>query len=144
MSIPRVMGDARYEGHLAARAAEFERRTNEAYDVFKDIDGLLVNRPQGAFYFSIVFADGVLNDRQSLPIEKAAVRQRVEQMVQDVPNDKRFVYYLMGATGICVTPLTGFHSGLEGFRMTTLASDDDKRRNTLQRLADAIRQYVGS
>ncbi len=143
MSIPRVMADARYPDHLAARAAMFQDRSNDAYEAFAEIDGLIVNRTRGAFYFPVVFADGVLDNRQSLPIENPRVRSLVEDLVRDVANDKRFVYYLMGSAGICVTPLSGFHSELQGFRITTLQADDAKRRDTLRRLAEAIREYLG-
>ena len=144
LSVPRVMGDERYPGHLGRRSRMFERRANQAYDAFKNVEGLLVNRPTGAFYSAIVFEDGVLNDRQTLPIENARLRALIEDMVQGVQNDKRFVYYLMGSAGICVTPLTGFHSSLEGFRITLLETDDDRRRDTLRRLTQAIGAYVAS
>ncbi len=144
MSIPRVFGDPRYPGHLARRAAIFEARAKEAYEAFRPIDELIVNELHGAFYFPVVFREGVLNDRQTLPIGNPRVREFVEQMVRGVPNDKRFVYYLLGSEGICVTPLSGFHSALEGFRITTLQADDDIRRDTLRRITRAIRRYLES
>ncbi|MBC7354763.1 MAG: hypothetical protein H5U09_00990 [Desulfomicrobiaceae bacterium] len=93
---------------------------------------------------SVLFDDGVLNDRQTLPIANAEARKYVERIVQGVPADKRFVYYLLGATGICVVPLTGFCCNRKGFRVTLLESDDAKRRWTWQTIADAIAQYVAS
>ena len=61
-----------------------------------------------------------------------------------MPNDKRFVCYVMASEGICVTPLSGFHSHLDGFRLTLLQADDDIRRDTLTRLGLAIRAYLAS
>ena len=144
MSVPKVFSDRRYPGHLTARAATFEARANEAYEAFRPMDALLVNPVRGAFYFPVVFREGRLNDKQSLPIKNREVRALVEEIVQGVPNDKRFVYYLMGSEGICVTPLSGFHSDLEGFRITLLQADDDVRRETLRRLAAAITRYLAS
>jgi aspartate/methionine/tyrosine aminotransferase len=144
MSIPRVMGDDRYAGHLAARAETFAARAEEAYAAFSGIDGVIVNRTQGAFYFTVVFEEGVLNDRQTLPIENPEVRTLVEELTRGVPPDKRFVYYLMGSEGICVTPLSGFQAEDPGFRITYLQDDDSKRRNTLERLAGAVRSYLAS
>ena len=144
MSIPRVMGDARYPDHLKRRAAMFEERANEAYDVFEDVDGVIANRPTGAFYFSVVFEPGRLNDRQTLPIRNDRLRAHVEQAVAGVAEDKRFVYYLMGSEGICVTPLSGLHSDLEGFRITLLETNDERRRDTRRRIASAMKRYLAS
>ena len=144
MSIPKVIGDDRYRPHLAQRAAQFEMRAKETLDIFQKVDGVIVNPPQGAFYFPVVFEDGRLNDHQSLPIENNKVAKMLAEIVPDVPADKRFVYYLMASAGICVTPLCGFHSDLEGFRVTLLQTDDEARRATFRRLSDAIAQYLAS
>ena len=144
MSIPHVVGDARYPAHLKRRASLFEERANTAYDVFEDVDGVIVNRPTGAFYFSVVFETGRLNDRQTLPIRSEKLRAHVEEAVTGVANDKRFVYYLMGSEGICVTPLSGFHSDLEGFRITLLETNDERSRDTRRRIASAIASYLAS
>ena len=144
MSIPKVFADPRYPAHLKRRAEMFDRRAGEAYSIFKPVPGTIVNRVQGAFYFTIVFEDGVLNDQQRLKIENREVAALIETIVQGVSADKRFVYYLMGATGICVTPLSGFHSSLPGFRITLLQTDDGKRRDTYHRIAQAIREYFAS
>ena len=55
------------------------------------------------------------------------MRAAVVRLVEGVEPDKRFVYYLMGATGIVVVPLTGFQSTHHGFRATLLETDDEKR-----------------
>jgi aspartate/methionine/tyrosine aminotransferase len=144
LSIPRVMGDARYVPHLAARAKMFEQRAKEAHAAMQGIPGVLTNCPSGAFYMTTMFEPGVLNDHQTLKIENPKVREMVEQLVRGVNRDMRFVYYLMGATGIVVVPLTGFCCKREGFRVTLLECDDAKRRWTFQTLADAVRQYIGS
>lgn len=144
MSIPRVMGDPRYAGHLRRREALFARRADDAVAAFAGCDSIVANKPGGAFYFTVMFKDGVLNDHQSLPIENRTVRERIEQMVRGVAPDKRFVYYLMGATGIVVVPLTGFQSAHHGFRITLLESDDAKRAWILRTLRDSIDTYVAT
>jgi alanine-synthesizing transaminase len=143
MSIPRVMGDPRYADHLRRREILFERRADEAAAAFAGCESIVANKPGGAFYFTVMFKDGILNDRQTLPIDNRVVRQRIEQMVQGVAPDKRFVYYLMGATGIVVVPLTGFQSEHHGFRITLLESDDAKRRWIMRTLRQSIDTYVG-
>jgi aspartate/methionine/tyrosine aminotransferase len=144
MSIPPIMGDPRYQDHLEHREQLFEGRAAEAFDAFKTCDAVVVNKPSGAFYFTVMFKHGVLNDQQTLPIESRKVRERVEQLVMGVPPDKRFVYYLMGATGIVVVPLTGFQCSHEGFRITLLETDDAKRAWIFKSLREAIDHYVAS
>lgn len=143
-SIPKVMGDPRYIDHLNMRKQMFETRANEAYDAFANIDGISVVKPRGAFYMSVLFDDGRLNSKQSLPIEDEKVRKFVEEKVAGVEVDKRFVYYLLGAKGICVVPLTGFCCDRKGFRITLLECDDQKRNWTWQTTADSIKKYLTS
>jgi aspartate/methionine/tyrosine aminotransferase len=64
--------------------------------------------------------------------------------VRNVALDKRFVYYLLAATGICVVPLTGFNCGLQGFRTTLLEWDDRKFEWIFTTLRDRIREYLKS
>jgi aspartate/methionine/tyrosine aminotransferase len=142
MCIPRIMGDPRYPAHLKARAAVFEARAKEACAALKGIPGVVVNCPSGAFYLTILFEDGVLDDAQALRIDNPSVRGAVEGLVKGVANDVRFVYYLLGATGICVVPLSGFCCRRDGFRVTLLECDDAKRRWTFSTLAQAMREYL--
>lgn len=144
MSIPRVFGDSRYPQHLKDRAAQFNARADEVQAAFHDCESVIVNKPGGAFYQTVMFKKGVLNNSQSLPIENPTVRARIEQLVQTVPPDKRFVYYLMGATGIVVVPLTGFHCNHSGFRFTLLESDPTKRAWIIKTLRDSIDTYIAS
>lgn len=142
--IPKVIGDPRYAAHLESRRRMFEARANEACDILQKVDGIFVNQPQGAFYLSILFNDGVLNHQQKLPISNHAIRHAVEEKVKNVAVDKRFVYYLLGATGICVVPLTGFCTGRLGFRVTLLETDDNKRLWTWRTLVSTIQDYASS
>ncbi len=143
-AIPRIVGDSRYIDHLTLRKKMFEQRAVEAYEIFSEVEGIHVTKPQGAFYMSILFEDNVLNDLQALPIENARIRAYVEEKVVGVQPDKRFVYYLLGATGICVVPLTGFCCGRRGFRVTLLECDDAKRKQTWVSITECIKTYLAS
>ncbi len=90
-----------YWNYLNERIARYEKYSNIAYDILKDVDGLVVNRTNGAFYMSVAFEHGLLNHKQSLPIDKKEVRAFVEGLVNQpgVAPDKRFVYYLLGPPG---------------------------------------------
>jgi aspartate/methionine/tyrosine aminotransferase len=144
MSIPRVFGDDRYADHLKTRAATFNGRADEVQAAFDGCDSVIVNKPGGAFYQTVMFQPNVLNDKQSLHIEDAKIRTRIEELVRNVSPDKRFVYYLMGATGIVVVPLTGFQCDHPGFRFTLLETDDTKRAWILNTLRESIDTYVAS
>ncbi len=144
MAIPRIMGDPRYPEHLDSREKKFSERADEMADAFADCEHIIVNKPGGAFYYTVMFKDGLLDNSQSLPIENPKIRETIERMTRGVEPDKRFVSYLMGATGIVVVPLTGFQCAHHGFRATLLESDDDKRAWILKSLRDAIDQYVAS
>lgn len=142
LSIPRVMGDERYLEHLERRRRMFAARAGEMIDAFDGCEHVTVNKPGGAFYFTVRFHDRVLDGHQTLPIENDRVRAAVERLVEGVEPDKRFVYYLMGATGIVVVPLTGFQSAHHGFRATLLETDDEKRAWVFRSLRAAIDAYV--
>ncbi|MDZ7642285.1 MAG: pyridoxal phosphate-dependent aminotransferase [Desulfurivibrio sp.] len=146
MVLPAIITHPEYNSHLAERVKRYERASNVAYDILKEVDGLVVNRTDGAFYMSVAFEPGILHDRQSLPIANREVREHVEQLVNQpgTSPDKRFVYYLLGSTGICVVPLSSFATEIQGFRTTLLERDEDRFRRICQTMADAIRQYLAS
>jgi alanine-synthesizing transaminase len=142
--IPKIFSDKRFAGHVAQRNKVYERRSNFAYDLLKDIKGIVVNRTNGAFYMTVMFEEGTLNEKQSLPIADPKVRALVEKITNGVALDKRFVYYLLAATGICVVPLTGFNCNLKGFRITLLESDDKKFDGIFKIVRDRILEYLKS
>ncbi|HUX51336.1 MAG TPA: pyridoxal phosphate-dependent aminotransferase [Spirochaetia bacterium] len=142
--IPEVFGDPRYEDHLERRRRMFEQRANEAYESFAAVPGVRVMRPRGALYFTVLFESGLLDGTMSLPVADQSLRALLEARTEHVAADKRFAYWLLGSTGICVVPLTGFACDLPGFRITLLETDEEKRRWTLRAIADAIAVYLAS
>jgi alanine-synthesizing transaminase len=142
--LPKILSDERYQSHLKANALEYAKRADMLMDTLGDIDGLTVVKPQGAFYASPVFSKGVLNGKQKLEIKDSKVREYMDNLVQNVPNDKRFTYYIMAATGICVVPLSGMNSQLDGFRMTLLEPDLERFTWLLNTLKQAIKDYISS
>ena len=145
MAIPRIMAHPEYQGYLEERVRHYEKLSNIAYRILKDLPYVMVNRTCGAFYMTVVFNDAVLNNRQFLPIEQEEIREYIQTLVaQPVESDKRFVYYLLGATGICVIPLTSFFTDIPGFRMTLLDRDEEKFEQVVRTLAEKIVAYVES
>ena len=93
---------------------------------------------------TVAFEDGALNNKQSLAITNDKVRAYIEDSVCNVALDKRFVYYLLGATGICVVPLTGFSCDIFGFRVTLLETDMLKFEWIFKTIAEKTKAYLNS
>ncbi len=145
-AIPRLLSHPEYPIYLKERKDRYERFSNIAVEILQKVPGIKVNRTNGAFYMSVVFKKGHLSDRQSLPIEIDEVRTLVEGLVGEpkVALDKRFVYYLLASTGICVVPLSSFCTTEQGIRITLLERDEQEFRRIFQTLGESITAYLNS
>jgi alanine-synthesizing transaminase len=145
-AIPRLLSHPQYPVYLKERKDRYEKFSNIAVEILQRVPGIKVNRTNGAFYMSVVFKKGHLSDRQSLPIEIAEVRTLVENLVAEpkVSLDKRFVYYLLASTGICVVPLSSFCTLEQGIRITLLERDEQEFRRIFQTLGESITAYLNS
>jgi aspartate/methionine/tyrosine aminotransferase len=145
-AIPLLMSHPEYPLYLEERRSRYELCSNIAYDLLKDIPGIKVNRTNGAFYMSVVFTPGKLTDRQTLPIAIKEVKELVEGLVNqpEVSLDKRFVYYLLAATGICVVPISSFCTPERGFRITLLERNEKEFTRIFKTIAENITLYLES
>ncbi|MGE4580316.1 MAG: pyridoxal phosphate-dependent aminotransferase [Desulfuromonadales bacterium] len=145
-AIPPILSHPKYPAYLEERKSRYERYSNIAYDLLKEVPGIKVNRTNGAFYMSIVFGKGKLNDRQTLPIEIQDVKNLVENLVNQpgVSLDKRFVYYLLASTGICVVPISSFCTPELGFRITLLERNEKEFASIFERIGASITAYLQS
>jgi aspartate/methionine/tyrosine aminotransferase len=145
MAIPRLLTHPEYGSYLDQRLRHYERLSNIAYDILHNVPYITVNRTNGAFYMTAVFNKDVLNSKQTLPIEQRGVKDFIEKIVNaKIEPDKRFVYYLLGSTGICTVPLTSFFTDLPGFRITLLEKDVSRFEGLVKILAQNVLQYVES
>ncbi len=145
-AIPPILSHPEYKGWLDERIARYEKFSNIAYDILSRVSGIRCNRTNGAFYMSVAFERGVLNRNQTLPIDIPEVRTLVDGLVGD-PNialDKRFVYYLLASTGICVVPLSSFFTPELGFRITLLERDEAEFTKIFETIAESIDAYLQS
>jgi aspartate/methionine/tyrosine aminotransferase len=145
-AIPPIFQHPEYQGSLEKRRLGYEKFSQIAYDRLKEVPNVIVNRTNGAFYMSVVFQKGHVNDRQTLPISTGDVKTLVEELTDasNIQPDKRFVYYLLASNGICVVPLSSFSTDLQGFRLTLLDPDESRFRAMLETLAESIEDYVKS
>ena len=91
---------------------------------------------------TIVFDDNVLSKKQTLKITNKKLQDFIEKEVKGIDLDKRFAYYLMASSGICVVPLSGFNCDLPGFRVTLLETDEEKFKWVFETLAKKIKEYL--
>ncbi len=145
-AIPKLMGDERYPGYLKMINDRIGERSQMLTQFLEDIPYIQFNLTNGAFYNTIIFKPGVLKSDQQLVISDQRVAALVEDWVKDpsMPFDQRFVYYLLGAKGVCVVPISAFASDLLGFRVTLLEEDEQERELIFQKIKEGIMEYCQS
>jgi len=59
--LPLIFSDQRYKQYCQSRAAIYSQRAKIAHEIFSEISGIIAPKPQGAFYYSVVF-NNILNN----------------------------------------------------------------------------------
>lgn len=145
VAIPRILGDPRFKTYREETNRSIGRRSKIITDILGTVPELTFNETFGAFYNTIIFREGTLRPNQTMKIGNDAVRKLVEGWVaQPIPLDKRFVYYLLGAKGVCVVPISSFCSELQGFRVTLLEEDEETLIKTFSAIRDGLIEYLNS
>ena len=144
LSIPRVYSHPNFLSHLKMRNEKFKKRARLATSYFDGMKGVQVVEPKGAFYLTVYFPDGTLNEKMFLEIENKKVNEFVAPMLLQAKVDRRLVLYLLAATGICVVPLSSFCCDKSGFRVTLLEENEEKFNWIYKTLRDQIAKYLES
>ena len=145
VAIPKIFGDPRFREYREKINGRIGRRSKIIADILHTVPELTFNETFGAFYNTIIFRKGVLKPHQKIAISNPSVKSLVEKWTaENLPLDKRFVYYLLAAKGVCVVPISSFCSELEGFRVTLLEEDEATLVNTFQAIRDGIIEYIRS
>jgi alanine-synthesizing transaminase len=144
--IPKIFGDPRFKMYREDTNQNIGKRSKIIADILRTVPQLTFNETFGAFYNTIIFREGTLNAKQKIKIEDPKIRSLVEGWVDqdDIALDKRFVYYLLGAKGVCVVPISSFCSELQGFRVTLLEEDEETLVKTFTSIRDGIVEYLSS
>ena len=134
-ALPLIYDHPEYERWLTRYCADLQANSIAIRAILSRTPGIQVNPIQGAFYMTILFNEGVLNGRQALPIANAKAADFIRRLVADptMPLDKRFAYYLLAATGICIVPASDFDCPWPGFRVTTLERDPGRAMDALKK-----------
>jgi aspartate/methionine/tyrosine aminotransferase len=144
-AIPLILSDPRYPEYRLSLNQAIGVRGKKIADILGKVPYINFNETFGAFFNTIVFKNGVLNSMQSMKTEDPAVNQLLSQWITpDLALDKRFAYYLLATTGVCVVPLSSFHSKLLGFRVTLLEEDPHLLVSIFEKIRDAIEEYCSS
>jgi aspartate/methionine/tyrosine aminotransferase len=145
LAIPKILGDSRFKSYREETNNNIGRRSKIIADILHTVPELTFNETFGAFYNTIIFRDGTLKPHQHIKIDNPKIKTLVENWVsQNIPLDKRFVYYLLGSKGICVVPISSFCSELQGFRVTLLEEDEETLTRTFTAIRDGIVEYLHS
>jgi len=145
LAIPKILSDPRFTKYRNDTNQKIGKRSRIISDILRTVPELTFNETFGAFYNTIIFKDGALKANQKLEITNINIRKKVEEWTnQDMPLDKRFVYYLLGAKGVCVVPISSFCSDLQGFRVTLLEEDEATLMHTFTSIRDGIIEYLAS
>ncbi|MEP6734665.1 MAG: pyridoxal phosphate-dependent aminotransferase [Chryseolinea sp.] len=145
LAIPKILGDSRFKLYREQTNNNIGRRARIIADILHTVPELTFNETYGAFYNTIIFSEGTLKAHQKMKIENDTARRLVEGWINHpIPLDKRFVYYLLGAKGVCVVPISSFCSELEGFRVTLLEENEEVLTHTFTAIRDGIVEYLKS
>jgi len=109
-AIPALLGEV--DDEIETMRQAFEARATEAVELFNEIDGLSVLKPQGAFYLFV--------------------------NIKDISNDSiEFCKELLQATGVAVVPGIGF--GSEGYFRFSFATDITTIREGIRRIEKFVK-----
>ncbi len=145
LAIPHILSNKRYPDYLKEKNETIGRRSQLIASLLQKVPGITFNPTQGAFYNTIVFKKEAVEryDRARRPEDVQAAALLDEWLQEDTPFDKHFVYYLLATKGVCVVPLSSFHSELLGFRVTLLEENESILRTTFSIIKTAINEFCG-
>lgn len=146
LAIPLIMQDQRYPDYIKTQSEKIGKRSRAITDILSTVKGITFNETYGAFYNTIIFENGILNDKQSMKINNPEIKKLVESWMEeeDVNLDQRFVYYLLGAKGVCVVPISSFCSDLLGFRVTLLEDNEKLLVQIFTKIKEGLIEYLNS
>ncbi len=144
-AIPLIMSDSRYDEYRHQLNQAIGARGKIVANILGGLPFIHFNETFGAFYNTIVFKNGVLKPEQFLETTDSQITQLLVEWIDPaLPLDKQFAYYLLATTGVCVVPLSSFHSKLLGFRVTLLEEDPDLLAIIFEKIRNAIQEYCTS
>ena len=95
-----------------------------------------VHQQVPVFYLTVTIDTAGFPVTEPLSAVNGSIRTYMDKLkdASRLRVDKQFAYELLGAEGVCVVPLSGFSSPIDGFRMTLLEEDAELFRETCVRI----------
>lgn len=144
-AIPQIMAHNDYAPFIEETNERVGKRSLAIESILKDNPYITFNKTNGAFFNTIIFKEGVLNNQQTLEPEDPKVQVLLDQWITpDMPLDSRFVYHLLAVKNVCVVPISSFASDLLGFRVTLLEEDEAMLQEIFTRINEGIIEYCKS
>jgi alanine-synthesizing transaminase len=133
---PRIVTHPQFPAYRASRMAKYQARLDTALEIFSGCEVITPIVPDGVFYLTCTFDRTKFPNTRPLQARTDDIRVYVDMLKNKnvLRTDKQFAYELLGAEGVCVVPLSGFSSPIDGFRMTLLEEDADLFRETCVRI----------
>ncbi len=142
MILPHLYDAPEFTPYLASRITKYQKRAEQAVKLLNKVPNVRVSMPGGVFYLVVELLD---LPRSKLTSKTKTIRLFIDNLLkeagEEVNADFQFCYELMGAEGVCVVPLSGFGSDLNGFRMTLLQEDDEVFTETLGAIRRGVEHY---
>ena len=140
---PKIVTHPEFPAFLASRLAKYKARLDAALEIFQGCDVLKPVVPDGVFYLTVTFDTKRFPNTQKLPARNDDVRTYLEMLENKstLRTDKVFAHEMMGSEGVCVVPLSGFSSPIDGFRMTLLEEDAELFAETCRRIRRGAEGY---
>ncbi len=133
---PSIVTHQEFPAFMKSRLAKYKARLETALSIFDGCDVLQPVVPDGVFYLTVTVNTEKFPNTGKLTSRNDAVRDYLDVLEDktQLRTDKLFAYELLGAEGVCVVPLSGFSSPVDGFRMTLLEENDVLFEETCRRI----------
>jgi aspartate/methionine/tyrosine aminotransferase len=143
---PKIATHPEFRPFLAARIEKYRRRAERALELFAGCEVLRPIVPDGVFYLTVTVDTARFPHAHKLTARNKDVRLYLDELeaANTLRRDKLFAYELMGAEGVCVVPLSGFSSPIDGFRMTLLEEDAALFDETCRRIRRGAEAFFRS
>lgn len=140
---PKIVTHPNFKPFMAQRLDKYRARAETALSIFAGSEVLKPVAPDGVFYLTVVTDTVAFPSTRELEARNEDVRRYLDKLHGDpaLRVDKRFAYELMGSEGVCVVPLSGFSSPVDGFRMTLLEEDAALFKETCRRVRRGAEAY---
>ena len=143
LAIPVVMQHPAFKDYRANENKKIAVRSRQVAGWLADIPAVYFNSTEGAFFNTIVFKEEYLQKVKTPDIKDQNISRLYQSWTADknMSVDKKFVYYLLCTKGVCVVPISSFHTNLQGFRVTLLEEDPTTFEHTFILIKEAIAEF---